>query len=333
MNSFAIARPRSFDEASNLVKSDRYSLPILKAGGMDVVDHLKEGIYEPDALVDIRLLRTARNRNGIGVAGESNAFVVEATATLANIARSDQVRKLAPVVSQACESAATPQVRNVATAAGNLLQRNRCWYYRNSQFECLVRGGADCSARNGENAYHAIFDGGPCHSVHPSNLALAMAVCGGMVHVIGGDRETIDITSLYRMPDNARGDFHVLRKGEIVTQLTINAAPRSGFYSIKEKQSFDWPLVMAGVSFDLDGDTIANARVVAGAVAPLPRPLPNVARALERVNVEDDRRLREVCGRSSEGARPLSDNAYKLKLLPVAIHRAILKAAGREVPA
>lgn len=331
MNRFAIAQPRSFQEASTLLLEKRFALPLLKAGGMDVLDHLKEGLLEPDVLIDIKRLRHDGGEHGITVLdGAEREPVIEipATATLAEIVRSRMAREHAPVLGQSLANAATPQVRNVGTAAGNLLQRPRCWYYRNDQFHCLKKGGDRCYAVEGENRYHAIFGHGPCHIVHPSNLAPALMVCEARVHVLGGTRDSIRVAELYHMPEKGPLSEHTLEPGEVITHITCEARPRSGFYSIKEKQSFDWPLAMCAAALELDGTVIASARICAGAVAPVPWALPEVERALAGVDVKDDAGLRAACEKSIDGARPMSENAYKLKLLPVAVRRAVLRAAG-----
>ncbi len=332
MNGFAIAQPATFTEAAALLADGRFQLPVLKAGGMDVVDHLKEGLITPDAIINIKRLR----RNG-GVGGVSMLdgidrdpmIEIEATATMSEIASSRMLRQRAPVVAQALESAATPQVRNVGTAAGNLLQRPRCWYYRNQQFDCLKKGGHTCYAVQGENRYHAIFGGGPCHIVHPSNLAPALFVSDGKIHLTGGSRNTLKVADLYHLPEKGVTSEHMLEAGEVVTHITLQPRPTSGFYAIKEKQSFDWPLVMAAVALEMDGNTIRSAEVCAGAVAPAPWPRPKVAAALAGVNVDDDAALRKACSGAAAGAQAMTDNAYKVQLLPVAVRRAVLRAVGK----
>ncbi len=327
MNSFAFARPKSFAEAAELLSGGRFSLPIIKAGGMDIVDHLKEGLFAPDLLIDVKHLRSNGAAETVRVNGEE--VVIEATATLAEIAASDAIRQSAPVLAQCVEGAATPQVRNVASAAGNLLQRPRCWYYRNRQFNCLKKGGDRCFAVEGENKFHAIFGGGPCHIVHPSNLAIGLMVTDAVVHVIGGERESITIDELFHLPNNEVMSEHTLAPTDVVTYITAHSAPFSGFYAVKEKQSFDWPLVAAAAALDLDGSTIRSAKVCAGAVAPVPWRLASVEEALAGVTLDNDGAIRAACAMASEGARPMSQNAYKVKLLPVAVRRAVLIAAGR----
>lgn len=329
MNRFSIHQAATVAEAAAAARSTPgISLPVLKAGGLDILDLMKEGILEPDRLINLRTVRDQALRR---VQIESDRGSIGALCTLDQIARHDALRRSAPVIAKAVEFAATPQVRNVATAAGNLLQRPRCWYYRNHQFECLKRGGSECFAVPGENRYHAIFGGGPCHIVHPSNLAPALWVLDGVVHLEGGDRATLPISELFHLPERGIRDEHNLRPGEVVTHLSFALAPRSGFCAIKEKQSFDWPLVFACVALQVQGSTIETARICAGAVAPVPWALPKVDAALRGVDVGDDQAIRRACALAADGAVPMRDNAYKAQLLPVAVRRAIADALGKEV--
>jgi xanthine dehydrogenase YagS FAD-binding subunit len=322
MNRFAIASPSTLEQAVAQTTRPNVKLALYKAGGMDVVDHLKEGLIEPDLLINLRTLRDGSLR-------EIASGRIGALATLAEIAESSVIRAEAPVLARSVEFAATPQVRNVATAAGSLLQRPRCWYYRNDQFDCLKKGGPVCYAVEGENRYHAIFTDGPCHIVHPSNLALGLMVCRGAVTLTGAGRESLPIADLYHGPAKDVRTEHELKLGEIITGITFSAAPTSGFYAVKEKQSFDWPLVMAATAIVLDGPVIKSASVAVGAVAPVPMRLPAIERALVGVSVDDEDGLRRACADAAAGAKPLRDNAYKLKLLPVAVRRAVLRAAGK----
>lgn len=339
MNAFAVLMPTTLDEALEAQARPAggdargngvgaMPLPVLKAGGIDLLDHLKEGLIEPATLNNLK----AVNHPALRAVGEGR---IGPLATLADIGASRVMRESAPCIAQAAEGAATPQIRNVATAAGNLLQRPRCWYYRNEQFHCLKKGGHLCYAVEGENRYHAIFSDGPCYIVHPSNLAPALIVCDGEIAVRSGrDAEgggrTLKIAEMFVTPDRNIRAEHVLEPEEIVAEIRFKSAPRSAHYEIREKQSFDWPLVMvaAGLEMEDDGKRIARARLCAGAVAPVPRTLPRVEEALVGVSVEDDAALRAAAARAVEGAKPMTDNGYKLQLLPVAVRRAVRLAAG-----
>ena len=328
MKAFALASPKDFAEAASLLAEKTFSLPVLKAGGMDVVDHLKENLLEPDVLVNIKRLRSAGAAKD-GISMDAGTIRIEATATLSDIVESPILNQHARAVALSVASAATPAVRNVATAAGNLLQRPRCWYYRHEQFECLKKGGTTCYSIEGENAYHAIFGPGPCHIVHPSNLAVALMIAGATIHLTGGKRPSLPIADLFHMPEQGVGSEHNLDPREVVTHITLPALPASGFWTIRHKQSFDWPLAMAAVGLTLDGAKIKSAVVCAGAVAPIPWMLPKVADALAGLNLADEPAITKALALAVEGAKPMRDNAYKLKLLPVAIKRALMTAAGK----
>lgn len=349
MNRFAYAKARSAADIMALLSDRRYSLPVLKAGGLDLLDQMKEGLIEPDLLIDIRAGGAAddppppeqpRDRPvlpaepppppSIWVDDEasSHRLSIQYDVTLARLAESPDIRRHAPALAQAAESAATPQVRNVATVAGNLLQRPRCWYFRHDEFHCLKKGGPTCFAVEGENQYHAIFGGGPCHIVHPSNIACALQVLGGTVSGLGFP-QGISIDDLYHLPDAGIRTEHNLPERAVMYRIHANLAPLSAFYAIKAKQSFDWPIVMAAAALTIEGSRIASARICAGAVAPIPWPLPRVAEALAGVAIDDDAAISRASALSTEGARPMSQNAYKVRLLPVAVYRAVLRALGR----
>jgi xanthine dehydrogenase YagS FAD-binding subunit len=344
MNRFAYAKATTWEEAQTLLSDRRFSLPVLKGGGLDLLDQMKEGLIEPDLLIDIRAGGAADDppppplEDGqptprpptIWLRGNPDRRELEIRydVTLARLAEHPDIRGHAPALAQAAESAATPQVRNVATIAGNLLQRPRCWYFRHDEFNCLKKGGPTCFAVDGENQYHAIFGGGPCHIVHPSNIACALNALGCLITGIGVE-EPISIDNLYHLPDAGVRTEHNLPDRAVIYRIRANTAPRSAFYAIKHKQSFDWPIVMAAAALTIENDRIASARICAGAVAPIPWPLPRVADALAGVAIDDDAAISRACALSTEGARPMSQNAYKVRLLPVAVNRAVLRALGR----
>ena len=172
----------------------------------------------------------------------------------------------------AAEGVGTPQIRNMGTVGGNIMQRPRCWYFRNEEFNCLKKGGSRCFAVEGENQYHAIFGDGPCHIVHPSSLAVPVIAYGGRFRVAGpnGARE-IDAGQFFQLPNaNLYGET-VLQPDEIITHVLLPApGQRSAAYEVRFKQSHDWPLAAAAVNLVMSGSTIKSARIVMGAVAPIP---------------------------------------------------------------
>lgn len=327
MNPFSVTMPESIDDAATIQSREDMPLPVLKAGGIDLLDHWKEGLTQPELVNNMSRLK------GQGIRRIEKGKI-GTMCTLAQVGSDDMLNKAAPAIAQAARSAATPQIRNVATAGGNILQRPRCWYYRNEQFHCLKKGGHECFAVEGENRYHAIFSDGPCHIVHPSNVANALSVCNGRVRTVSKTDEggrVVNMANLFVPPDRSMYSEHTLRRDEIVTHIEFDPAPHSAHYEIREKQSFDWPVVMVSAALELDGDTIRSARLCAGAVAPIPWRLPKVEDALKGVSLDDDAALKRVAAMSAIGASPMSDNKYKINLLAVAVRRAVLLAGGRAV--
>ena len=326
MNPFAYTSPKSTGEAASLATSKDHALPVLKTGGMDLLDRMKEGLENPGLVIDLtRIDDPALDRIETGRIG--------GRATLAAVSDADTIRESTPMIAQACGSAATPQVRNVASVAGNLLQETRCWYWRMARFDCVRKGGEGCPAREGEHRFHALFPEGPCLMVHPSNLAPALLLRDATIEVVGGDRESIPMADFQADPSEDWRSTSVLAPGEVLTGVRFDPAPHSGFVALKQKQSFDWPMVTGYAVLDLDGDVIRSARTCAGAVAPRPRLLPAVDAALAGVSITDDAAIRKACAAATEGAAPLPGTTYKKTLLPVAIRRAVMAAANPGVDA
>jgi xanthine dehydrogenase YagS FAD-binding subunit len=211
------------------------------------------------------------------------------------------------------------------------MQRPRCWYFRNEEFNCLKKGGSRCFAVEGENQFHAIFGDGPCHIVHPSSLAVPVIAYGGRFRVAGsrGTRE-IDAGEFFQMPNQNLYGESVLQPDEIITHVLLPApGQRSASYEVRFKQSHDWPLAAASVNLVMSGPTVKSARVVMGAVAPVPWR----AQAAERVlagKAVTEAVAAEAANAAVTGARPMSGNAYKVQIARTAVKRAIL-AASRSV--
>jgi xanthine dehydrogenase YagS FAD-binding subunit len=217
----------------------------------------------------------------------------------------------------------------MGTVGGNITQRPRCWYFRNEEFHCLKKGGSRCFAVEGENQYHAIFGDGPCHIVHPSSLAVPVIAYGGRFRIVGpnGPRE-VDAGEFFQLPNvNLYGET-VLQPNEIVTHVILPPAQgRSATYEVRFKQSHDWPLAMATVNLTMDGSAVKAARIVLGAVAPVPWRTPAAERVLVGKPVTEAVAVAAAAA-AVAGAKALSGNAYKIQIAKTAVKRAILKAAG-----
>lgn len=296
----------------------------LKAGGVDLLDLMKERVETPEVVLSIGGLKDLRY-----IREDNGAVRIGCLATLADIARSDLLREKYAVLHGAVADAATPQIRERATLGGNICQRPQCWYFRKKEFNCLKKGGPTCFAVEGENRYHAIFGGGPSYIVHPSNAAPALVALDAeiVVRSAEGEPQRVKAADFFVGPDKALMKENVLEPGQIVTEIVLPKAPNaSATIELREKQSFDWPLVMACVA-RVDG----KWRVCLGAVAPIPWLSQPAMDALGQSDVTAD--LAAKAGEAAaSNAEPMFENEYKVQLVKVAVKRALLAAAGLETP-
>jgi xanthine dehydrogenase YagS FAD-binding subunit len=306
---------------------NRY-LPL--AGGTDLLALMKDFIVSPERLVNVKNLDRA-------IVAVDGGLRIGAAARLIEIVEHVTVRRLFPALLSAAERVGTPQIRHQGTVGGNLMQRPRCWYFRNEEFACLKKGGSRCHAVEGENRYHAIFGDGPCHMVHPSSLAVPILAYGGRFRVVGpnGARE-IDAGEFFQLPNvNLYGET-VLQPNELLTHVVLPApsttlsgqAVRSATYEVRIRHSSDWPLASAAVALGVDGNTVRSARVVLGAVAPIPWRVPPAERALEG-RILGEAAAAEAALAAVAGAKALSDNGYKIQIVRTAVRRAVMQAAAQ----
>lgn len=296
----------------------------LKAGGIDLLDLMKERITTPQTVLSIDRLQALRY-----IQEKQDGIHIGCLTTLADLGRSKLLAAKYTVLHNAAVHAATPQIRERASVGGNLCQRPRCWFFRNRELHCLKKRGPTCYAAEGENRYHAIFGGGPCHIVHPSNIAPAIVALDGSItiHSSQGEEQRIKAADFFVLPEASLHSENVLQPGQIVTKIVLPMAPsESATIELREKQSSDWPLVTASVA-RLQG----SWRVCLGAVAPIPWPSQPAMEVLG--NQELTPELAAKAGEAAaQDAVPLEENEYKVQLVKVAVKRALLSAAGMEVP-
>ncbi len=322
MNTFEWADAASVDQAIALLDKGA----AIKAGGVDLIDLMKERIAQPTRLVNI---------NGISeldfVKIDGDTLRVGPLVTLARLADDPLIRKHATALSHAASHAATPQIRNQATIGGNLLQRPRCWYFRGESFPCRKKGGERCFAQDGENQFHAIFNNGLCAIVHPSSMGCALVALGASIELTGPkDKRTVKLEEFFTLPSVDLKRENSIAPDEIITEIRIPMpAPsaRSAYLKLGEKESFDWPMVEVAVLIDRDGQRCKSASIVLGAAAPVPHRASDAEKALLGQNL-DVTTISTASQAAIRGATPLSGNAYKLQLFPIMVKRAILAALG-----
>jgi xanthine dehydrogenase YagS FAD-binding subunit len=294
------------------------------AGGMDLLALMKDYVLQPDRLVNVKNLDKTITKTSDG------GLRIGAAMTLVDLAEHADAIRMYPALTQAAAEVGTPQIRNAGTVGGNLNQRPRCWYFRNEEFNCLKKGGSTCFAVEGENQYHAIFGGGPCHIIHPSSLAAPAIALGARFRVVGpaGERE-VKAEDYFMLPDRNLFGETVLAPNELLTHVILPAPGqvKSATYDVRYKQSHDWPLASASVALDLNGNTVRGARVVMGAVAPIPWRAQAAEQALAGKTLTEETAMR-AADAAVAGAKPMSGNKYKVQLARTAVKRAILKAGG-----
>jgi xanthine dehydrogenase YagS FAD-binding subunit len=300
---------------------------IAKAGGMDVLDLMKEGILKPSRVVN---LKSIDGLDGIAYS-DTGGLEVGALVTLARIAGAREIRERYPALAEAARHAATPQVRNAATIGGNLLQRPRCWYFRNAHFHEVDGGRADF-AHDGENQYHAIFDNARTAMVQASTPATPLIAYDARVELTGpkGNRRSVALKDFFLPPQMNRESDAVIQRGEVLTKVMIPAlasGTRAAYHKQTERDSYDWPICDVAVVLQMDGQTVRAASIVMGWVAPTPRRATESERVLTGKSVTDDIAA-EAARAAVAGATPLSKNGYKVPVLEAVVKRTILAAAA-----
>jgi len=325
VKAFAYVNPTNEKDAVAALRTDGIALPL--AGGMDLIARMKDYIESPDRIVNVKGALDATV-----TATPDGGLKIGAAMKIADLSEHAQVVKLYPAVAAAAYEVGTPQIRNAGTVGGNVNQRPRCWYFRAEEFVCFKKGGSRCFAVDGENQYNAIFgNDGPSHIVHPSSLAVPFVAYGAKFRVVGpnGERE-IPAGEFFTLPtlQNVMKE-NVLGDEELLTHVILPPPGnvRSGHYEVRYKQSHDWPIAFATVVLTMSGSMIQSARVVLGAVAPVPWRSPDAERALAGKPLNEQ--TAALAGEAAvQAAQPMSGNAYKIQIAKTAVKRAVMSAAG-----
>ena len=321
MNSLQWIDAKSVDEAVTLLSADEHGATIAKAGGMDLLDLIKEGIIAPARIVNLQRIDALR---GVQF-DDAQGLRLGSLTTLAEIAGNEAIRQRYPALAAAAAHAATPQVRNAATIGGNLLQRPRCWYFRNELFHAARE-----EAGREQSQYGAIFDNAKTTMVHASTPATALLAYDASVHVVGkaGRSRTIALRDFLLPPDFDRNRDTTLGRDEVVTHIgvpPVTASTRAAYYKQTERDSYDWPICDVAVVLTLANRKVEAARIVAGAVAPVPRRM-TASEDMLRGREIDEGTAAEAARIAVRGATPTEQNSYKVPILETVIRRTILAA-------
>jgi xanthine dehydrogenase YagS FAD-binding subunit len=322
MNTFEWIDAGSVEQAVALLADGKRGTTIAKAGGMDLMDLIKEGIVAPARVVNLQRIDALRGMQFDQMAG----LRLNALTTLAQIAGDASIQQYYPALAAAAAHAATPQVRNAATIGGNLLQRPRCWYFRNEVFHADRE-----EAGREQSQYGAIFDNAKTTMMHASTPATALLAYDASVHVVGeaGKPRTIRLGDFLLTPDFDRDRDTTLAHDEVLTHVSVpavTATTRAAYHKQTERDSYDWPICDVAVVLTLRDRKVEAARIVAGSVAPVPRRLQASEELL--IGREIDERLAAEAGRLAvRGATPTEQNSYKVPILETVVRRTILQAA------
>ncbi|WP_331727906.1 FAD binding domain-containing protein [Streptomyces sp. NBC_00158] len=295
----------------------------LRAGGTDTTARQRTGI-SPGPFTD---LGGAGQLRGI-TALPGGGLRIGALTTLAALAADPRVRDGWPALAPAAGTAATPQIRAAGTLGGNLLQRNRCWYYRNPHVGCFQKGGTECPARRGDHLFGVVCGDGPCVTPHPSTLAVALLTYDAQAEVHGESPR--DVAALYGDGDRLFRTDHLLGPGQILTAVRLPApwpGERPGYHRSISRAHAEWPLVEASVRLVLDGATVTHAAVAAGGVARVPLRLPEVEASL----IGRDARPEVLAAAAATvlaRCRPLPQTGYKAALFRDTVLEALERAAA-----
>ena len=332
MKDFEYVLPSSLREALELLPRERDAAAtrrvLVMAGGQDLLTEMKDHLVAPEQVVDLKRLPELD-----GLAFDADGVLaLGATVTLARVEEHAELGRRLPLLREAAGAVASEQIRSVGTVGGNLCQRPRCWYYRNEQVLCLKKGGVECYAYGGLNKYNAILGGGPSYIVHPSDLAPALVALDAEARIAGrGGERSVPLERFFTLPtEGSVLKENVLAADEVL--LGVRVPPlagegwRSTYLKFRERGSYDFALAAVALALRMEGDTVREARLCLGGVAPIPWRAKE-AEALLAGRAIDEGTCKAVGEAALRGARPLEHNAYKVPLTKGLITRALQQLA------
>jgi xanthine dehydrogenase YagS FAD-binding subunit len=325
MNPFQYSRPTETASAINLAA--KYPDAHFLAGGTNLIDLMKMGIAAPERLVDINRLPLK------GVEKTTTGLHIGALATNSEVADHPLILEGYPLLSLAINAGASPQLRNMATVGGNMMQRTRCSYFFDTTMPCNKRKpGSGCGALTGYNRMHALFGASDkCIAVNPSDMNVALTALEATVHLKGpkGERK-MKFADFHRLPGDTPEIDNNLHPGELIVGVDLPPAafPKNVHYlKIRDRTSFAFALVSVAAALELDGGTIRNARLVMGGMAHKPWRFLAAEAFLKGRPVSEDS-FQQAAQIAMQGAKAYEHNQYKLRLAPNAIRQALKMASG-----
>lgn len=289
------------------------------AGGTDLLPLLKEGLIAPERLINLKALAELRT-----IRSDETGVSIGALTTLAELEQHPDVRRHWTALAEAAALSASPQLRNMATLGGNLLQQARCWYYR-GDFHCWLKGGTHCHARDGRNDVHAIFEQSPCVAVYPSDPPAALLALDAEVQIVGAQGERrLAVAELLQAPSEQRRAWHTLADNELIVGVHLpRRNQRSRYLKAMDRAVWAYALVSVAVAAEIEQGVVRNVRIVLGGVANTPLRA-STAEALVEGRALDAALARQAGEAASAPATPLAHNRYKVALLRRLVAQALL---------
>jgi xanthine dehydrogenase YagS FAD-binding subunit len=314
LNNFSYVRPKSVDEAIKHLSSEGARA---HAGGTDLLGCLRDNVFEARMVVSLAGIKGLR---GISK-GPDGGLRIGTLTTLTEVAQNRDIQKHYTALARAASEVASPQLRNQGTVGGNICQKPRCWYYR-GDFHCLRKGGEQCFAFGGENAYHCILGGENCYIVHPSDVAPALAALGARVLIKGPKgKRTLPLEAFYVLPAKDWTRETVLLQGEVVTDIELPPPAEgltSSYRKVRARRSWDFALAGVALAIVFDGPRVKRARVFLSGAAPIPWRSKEVEEVIAGKEM-DAEATSKAAAAAVKNAEPLEQNAYKVPLFKAVI--------------
>ena len=318
---FELLSPRSLDEAVELASRHGQECALL-AGGTDLLDQLKQQRRTPRFVINLKTIPGLR-----AIEIGSDRVSIGALATLGELERNTDLRLACPALGLAAPRVATPQIRNVGTLGGNLLQDSRCAYYRGPWY-CYRAGGIQCDARHGINQEHAIFGGNRCYTVSPSDTAPALIALGATARLHGATPQDIPVENLFVSPAENITVMHRVTQGSVLSGITVpvRSGTRSTFIKYAMRNSWDFAIASVAAALRVEGGVARDVRIVLGGVAPIPWRSDDAEREVEGRSL-DATTIESAARAAIAGARPLAHNEYKVALVKQLVRSALTELA------
>jgi len=318
---FEYFEPQTLEEACSILSEKRDNSKVI-AGGTDLLRLIKSRIIRPESLINIKSISGLKS-----ISESTDGLDIGPLVTLKEIESSSIIKEKYPLISEAAHAVASPNIRNVGTLGGNLCQEVQCWYFRKSpmvgkSFICKRKGGKVCYAVTGDNRYHAIMGGNGCFAASPSDMATALAALSATLKIVGPNgKRTLPLDDFHTPMGNK------LDPEEIIYEIHLPLAgpgTKQRFFKVRERNTINFAISSVASAISIESDTIKDARIVLGGVAPFPHRAVRAEEALKGQPL-NQATADSAAEEALSEAKPLSMNAHKLAITKALVKRSVLE--------